>query len=130
MAYSPTPSRPILYVNQTGDAEKVRGMLRAYDIDFEERPTTGPFVSLHWNGIVYTDVFGIADFLDVRGTAADRRGPHRRAAKRRQASWVPDIAAIALAGLWELPPSITQRSPWRPSEVAGLRHGPKTRWDQ
>src|SRR2546430_691954 len=45
MAYSSTPSRPILYVNQTRDAEKARGMLRAYDIDFEERPTTEPFVS-------------------------------------------------------------------------------------
>lgn len=67
MAYSSTPSRPILYVNQTRDAEKVRGMLRAYDIDFEERPTTEPFVSLHWNGIVYTDVFGIADFLMFAG---------------------------------------------------------------
>ena len=67
MEYSPAPSRPILYVNQTREAEKVRAMLRAYDIDFEERPTTEPFVSLHWNGLVYTDVFGIADFLMFAG---------------------------------------------------------------
>ena len=67
MAYASVPSWPILYVNQTRDAEKARAMLRAYDIDVEERPTTDPFVSLHWNGIVYTDVFGIADFLMFAG---------------------------------------------------------------
>ena len=67
MEYSSAPSRPILYVNETRETEKVRAMLRAYDIDFEERPTTEPFVTLHWNGIVYTDVFGIADFLMFAG---------------------------------------------------------------
>ena len=67
MALASTPSRPILYVNQTRDAEKARAMLRAYAIDFEEQATTAPFVSLHWNGIVYTDVFGIADFLMFAG---------------------------------------------------------------
>lgn len=60
-------TRPILYVNQTREAEKTRARLRAYDIDFQERPTTEPFVSLHWSGIVYTDVFGTADFLMFAG---------------------------------------------------------------
>jgi hypothetical protein len=60
-------TRPILYVNQTREAEKTRARLRAYDIDFQERPPTEPFVSLRWSGIVYTDVFRIADFLMFAG---------------------------------------------------------------
>jgi hypothetical protein len=36
-------------------------------IDFEERHTLDPFVSLHWNGTTYADLFRIADFLMFAG---------------------------------------------------------------
>jgi hypothetical protein len=53
----------VLFLPRMRDGAWARRALQAYGIDFEERPADEPFVSLHWNGIVYTDVFGIADFL-------------------------------------------------------------------
>jgi hypothetical protein len=44
-----------------------QGLLEQYAIDFEERHTSDPFVTLHWNGTTYTDLFGIADFLMFAG---------------------------------------------------------------
>src|SRR5437867_1270508 len=61
------PPLPTLYVNGTKDARWAKGLLEKYAIDFEERHTPDPFVSLHWNGTTYTDLFGIADFLMFAG---------------------------------------------------------------
>jgi hypothetical protein len=44
-----------------------KDLLEKYAIDFEERHTSDPFVSLHWNGTTYTDLLGIADFLMFAG---------------------------------------------------------------
>jgi hypothetical protein len=60
------PSRR-LYLNGTQDARCAKDLLEKYAIDFEERHTSDPFVSLHWNGTTYTDLYGIADFLMFAG---------------------------------------------------------------
>jgi hypothetical protein len=57
------PAKPVLYVNATRAAEPAKALLDAYDIDFEIRHTSEPFVFLEWNGIRYTDLPGVADFL-------------------------------------------------------------------
>ena len=54
-------------MNGTKDARWAKNLLEKYAIDFEERYTPDPFVSLHWNGTTYTDLFGIADFLKCVG---------------------------------------------------------------
>jgi hypothetical protein len=54
-------------MNGTKDAHWAKGLLERYAIAFEERHTSDPFVSLHWNGTTYTDLFGIADFLMFAG---------------------------------------------------------------
>lgn len=61
------PAKPALYVNGTRAAEQAKALLDAYDIDFEIRHTSDPFVFLEWNGIRYTDLFGVADFLMFAG---------------------------------------------------------------
>ena len=61
------PLRPTLYLNGTKDAHWAKGLFQKYAIDFEERHTSNPFVSLHWNGTTYTDLYGIADFLMFAG---------------------------------------------------------------
>jgi hypothetical protein len=50
-----------------GEARWTKGLLEKYTIDLEERHTSDPFVSLHWNGTTYADLFGIADFLMFAG---------------------------------------------------------------
>jgi hypothetical protein len=54
-------------MNGTKDAHRAKRLLEQYGIDFVERRTPDPFVSLHWNGTTYTDLFGIADFLMFAG---------------------------------------------------------------
>ena len=63
---APAP-KPTLSMNGTKDARWAKRLLEQYAIDFEERYTPDPFVSLHWNGATYTDLFGIADFLMFAG---------------------------------------------------------------
>ena len=67
MNWTDPPPRPTLYLNGTKDAHWAKGLFEKYAIDFEERHTSDPFVSLHWNGTTYTDLFGIADFLMFAG---------------------------------------------------------------
>jgi hypothetical protein len=67
MNWTDPPPKPTLSVNGTKDALWAKGPLERYAIDFEERHTPDPFVSLHWNGRTYTDLFGIADFLMFAG---------------------------------------------------------------
>ena len=67
MAWTDPPARPMLHTNGTKDARWAKGLLEKYAIDFEERHTSDPFVSLRWNGTTYTDLFGIADFLMFAG---------------------------------------------------------------
>jgi hypothetical protein len=67
MAWIDPPPKPTLYMNETKDAHRAKSLLAKYGIDFEERQTAEPFVSLRWNGTTYTDVFGIVDFLMFAG---------------------------------------------------------------
>jgi hypothetical protein len=67
MNWTDPPLKPTLYLNGTKDAHWAKDLLEKYAIDFEERHTPEPFVSLHWNGTTYTDLFGIADFLMFAG---------------------------------------------------------------
>ncbi len=60
-------SKPTLCMNGTKDARWAKDLLEKYGIDFEQRHTSDPFVSLHWNGTTYTDLFGIVDFLMFAG---------------------------------------------------------------
>lgn len=61
------PPKPTLYMNRTTDAQRAKSLLEQYGIDFVEHQTPDPSVSLHWNGITYTGLFGIADFLMFAG---------------------------------------------------------------
>jgi hypothetical protein len=67
MSWTDPPPKPTLYLNGTKDARWVKGLVEKYAIDFAERHTSDPFVSLHWNGTIYTDLFGIAGFLMFAG---------------------------------------------------------------
>ena len=67
MSWADPHPKPTLYLNGTKDARWAKRLLEKYAIDFEERHTSDPFVSLHWNGTTYTDLFGIADFLMFAG---------------------------------------------------------------
>ena len=59
--------KPVLYVNDSMEAEQARALRDAYDIAFETRPSDGPAIELHWNGQTFTDIFGVADFLAMAG---------------------------------------------------------------
>jgi hypothetical protein len=61
------PAKPVLYVNDSVEAEQARALLDAYDIAFETRPSEEPAIELHWNGQTFTDLFGVADFLAMAG---------------------------------------------------------------
>ena len=50
MNWTDPPPRPTLYLNGTKDAHWAKGLFQKYAIDFEERHTPEPFVSLRWNG--------------------------------------------------------------------------------
>jgi hypothetical protein len=67
MSWTAPPPKPTLFMNETRDASSAKGLLERYAIDFEERQTTDPLVSLRWNGMTYTDLFGIVDFLQFAG---------------------------------------------------------------
>ena len=67
MSWTDPPRKPTLRMNGTKDARWAKGLLEKYAIDFEEHHTSDPFVSLHWNGTIYTDLFGIVDFLMFAG---------------------------------------------------------------
>jgi hypothetical protein len=67
MSWTDPPPKPMLCMNETKDARWAKDLLEKYAIDFEQCHTADPFVSLHWNGTTYTDVFGIADFLMFAG---------------------------------------------------------------
>jgi hypothetical protein len=54
-------------MNGSKNARWAKDLLEKYAIAFEERQTSDPFVSLHWNGTTYTDLLGIADFLMFAG---------------------------------------------------------------
>src|SRR5262245_6969398 len=66
-AWESPPPKPVLYVNDSAEAERARRLLEAYDIDFETRTADAPAVMLEWNGETFTDIFGVADFLAVAG---------------------------------------------------------------
>ena len=67
MSWTVPAPKPTLYLNGSRDARWAKGLLEQYAIDFEERQTSDPLVSLRWNGTTYTDLFGIADFLMFAG---------------------------------------------------------------
>ena len=67
MSWTDPPPKPTLCMNGTTDARWAKDLLEKYAIDFEQRHTSDPFVSLHWNGTTYTDLLGIADFLMFAG---------------------------------------------------------------
>jgi hypothetical protein len=67
MSWTDPPLKPTLSMNGSQAARRAKGLLEQYGLDFEERHTTDPFVSLDWNGTTYTDLFGIADFLMFAG---------------------------------------------------------------
>ena len=67
MSWTDPPRKPTLCMNGTKDARGAKDLLAKYAIDFGQRHTSDPFVSLHWNGTTYTDLFGIADFLIFAG---------------------------------------------------------------
>ena len=67
MSWTDPPPKPTLGMNGTKDARWAKDLLEKYAIDFEQRHTSDPFVSLQWNGTTYTDLFGIADFLMFAG---------------------------------------------------------------
>jgi hypothetical protein len=50
MSWTGPPLKPTLCLNGTKDARWAKDLLEKYAIDFAERHTADPFVSLHWNG--------------------------------------------------------------------------------
>ena len=66
MSGTDPPPKPTLYLNGTKDAHWAKGLLRSMR-STSRSVTSDPFVSLHWNGTTYTDLFGIADFLMFAG---------------------------------------------------------------
>ena len=61
------PAKPILYVNDTTEAQKARALLERFHIDFDVCRTPDLYISLLWNGITYRDLFGVLDFLMFAG---------------------------------------------------------------
>ena len=86
--------KPTLYLNGTKDAHRAKGLLEKYAIDFEERHTPEPFVSLHWNGTTYTDLFGIADFLMFAGRLSLPGMRTRDRTDDGAAPWFPDTPLV------------------------------------
>lgn len=60
--------RPILYMNDTKEAEDAKELLEKYDIDFEERRTNDEIVWLEWGILKYHSILGIADFIMIPGS--------------------------------------------------------------
>jgi hypothetical protein len=53
MSWTNPPPKPTLSLNGTKEGRWAKGLLERYGIDFEERLTSDPFVSLRWNGRIY-----------------------------------------------------------------------------
>jgi hypothetical protein len=66
MSWQPLP-KPILYANDSKEADEAKALLERYEIDFEVRETREPLIALQWKHHTYTDIFGIADFIMFAG---------------------------------------------------------------
>jgi starvation-inducible DNA-binding protein len=66
-SWQPPVPKPILYANDSRAADEAKALLERHGIDFEMRETRDAHVSLHWNRSIYTDIFGIADFIMFAG---------------------------------------------------------------
>jgi hypothetical protein len=67
MSWQPPLPKPILYANNSKEADEAKALLDRYDIDFEVRETREPLIALQWKHHTYTDIFGIADFIMFAG---------------------------------------------------------------
>ena len=94
MSGTDPPPKPTLYLNGTKDAHWAKGLLEKYAIDFEERQTSDPFVSLHWNGTTYTDLFGDRGLSDVRRETVAAGDENARPNRGRRAPWVADTPFV------------------------------------
>jgi hypothetical protein len=66
-SWRPPLPKPILYANDSREAQDAKALLDRHNIDFEVRATRDAHVSLHWNHRTYTDIFGVADFIMFAG---------------------------------------------------------------
>jgi hypothetical protein len=66
-SWQPPLPKPILYANDSKEADEAKALLERYDIDFEVRKTREPLLALQWKHHTYTDIFGIADFIMFAG---------------------------------------------------------------
>jgi hypothetical protein len=66
-SWQPPLPIPILYANDSREADEARALLERYGIDFEVRKTRDPLIALRWQHHTYTDIFGIADFIMFAG---------------------------------------------------------------
>jgi len=108
VGYGSAWSRPILRMNDTGDARRTLRLLDANDIDFEIREITVPTVSLESNALVYHGVFGVVDFLmsgacrfRESGNRIARSTANRRAFRSRSEPVARPKATTPAAGTWE-----------------------------
>jgi hypothetical protein len=65
--WRPPLPKPILYANDSKEAQEAKALLDRHNIDFEVRETRDAHVSLQWNHRTYTDIFGVADFIMFAG---------------------------------------------------------------
>jgi hypothetical protein len=54
-------------VNGSREADAATALLDRYGIEFETRETRDPLIALRWKHHVYTDIFGVADFIMFAG---------------------------------------------------------------
>jgi starvation-inducible DNA-binding protein len=66
-SWQPRRPKPILYANDSRETDEAKALLERYGIDFEVQETRDAHVSLRWNHSIYTDIFGIADFIMFAG---------------------------------------------------------------
>lgn len=66
-SWQPLLPKPILYANDSREADEAEALLERYGIDFEVQETRDPLIALHWKHHTYTDIFGIADFIMFAG---------------------------------------------------------------
>jgi hypothetical protein len=66
-SWQPPLPKPILYANDSREADEAKALLERYGIDFEVRETRDPLIALHWKHHPYTDICGIADFIIFAG---------------------------------------------------------------
>ena len=126
MNWTDPPPKPTLYLNGTKDARWARGLLEKYAIDFEERHTPEPFVSLRWNGTTYTDLFGIADFLMFAGRLSLPGMRTRDRTDDGAAPWFPDTPLVIVSERPPMPEGARHRDPgaftvWRTATLCVRR---------